>query len=86
MYSRFVKILKFLQLLGYVGAIIFAAFYSFFITSFGFSINKEFYVVVIFLVFATFLCFTNYIGTQTIIAIIDLLNRIETNTRNMRRD
>ena len=33
-----------------------------------------------------FSCFINYIGTQTIIVVINLLNRIEINTRNSRRN
>jgi hypothetical protein len=37
-----------------------------------------------FLVCAVFLCFCNYIATQTPIAIVDILNRIEINTRNLR--
>ncbi|OKH18987.1 hypothetical protein NIES593_21525 [Hydrococcus rivularis NIES-593] len=77
MYSRFVKILKFIQLLGYIAAIFIAYFYS------SFLFNR---VGVVFLVTVTYLCLANYIVTQPIIAVIDLLNRIETNTRNIRHD
>jgi hypothetical protein len=75
MYSRFVTILKFLQLLGYVGLFIIALNYSYM------TYNK-----IDFLIRVGFLCFWIYIGTQTPIAIVDILNRIEINTRNLRRD
>jgi hypothetical protein len=84
MYSRFVQILKFLQLLGYIGSLIFAIAIS--LTSF--SINSGVRGVissgVSFLVIALFLCFWIYMATQTPIAIVDILNRIEINTRNLR--
>ncbi|NJP22378.1 MAG: hypothetical protein HC763_28980 [Hydrococcus sp. CRU_1_1] len=79
MYSRFVTILKFLQLLGYVGSLIFAI-------AISMSQVSIIYSGVYFLGVAVFLCFWIYITTQTPIAIVDILNRIEINTRNLRRD
>jgi hypothetical protein len=82
MYSRFVVILKFLQLLGYIGALILAGIYAKVYALLLSGINDK----VFFLVFAIFLCLANYMGTQIIIAVIALLNRIETNTRNPRQN
>jgi len=82
MYSRFVVILKFLQLLGYIGALILAGIYAKVYALLSSEINDK----VFFLVFAIFLCFANYMGTQIIIAVIALLNRIEINTRNQRQN
>ena len=82
MYSRFVKILKWLQILGYIGVLIIVGIYATFITPLSLGINYT----ILFLVYGIFLCLVNYIVTQTIIAVIDLLNRIEINTRNSRRN
>ena len=87
MYSRFVKILKFVQILDYIDALLLALIYAKvaalpLAVVFGINYNYK----IFFLLFAIFLCFVNYLGTQTIIAVIDLINRIESNTRNMRRN
>ncbi len=74
MYSRFIIILQLLQLLGYIGALYVA------------SIDATLVQPLSFLLYAIFLCLANYITTQTIIAVIDLLNRIEINTRNSRQN
>jgi uncharacterized membrane protein len=92
MYSRFVKVLKFFQLLSYIGVIvtgsIFATMMSPIIMSFiimtPFGLGTPYRIL--FLVYLIFLCLVNYIGTQTIISVIDLLNRIEINTRNSRQN
>ena len=82
MYSQFVEILKFLQILGYVGVLIIAGIYTTFLPAWSFGI----YGIIIALLYVTFLCVTNYMVTQTIIAVINLLSRIEINTRNSRRN
>lgn len=83
MYSRFIKILKFIQILGYIASIIIAGAYSSYIRIFT---TNNLLFIISFLFFAIFLCLANYITTQTVIAVIDLLNRIEINTRNLRQD
>jgi hypothetical protein len=87
MYSRFVKILKFIQILGYVGVLIIGSIY---VTILPPIISPLFGLgtldTILFLVYLIFLCLVNYIGTQTIISVIDLLNRIEINTRNSRQN
>ena len=82
MYSQFVEILKFLQILGYVGVLIIAGIYTTFLPAWSFGI----YGIITALLYVTFLCVTNYMVTQTIIAVINLLSRIEINTRNSRRN
>lgn len=82
MYSRLVNILKFIQFLGYIGIFIIASIYATFMRPFLLRIEYT----ILFLVYVIFLCLVNYIGTQTIIAVIDLLNRIEINTRNSRQN
>jgi hypothetical protein len=82
MYSRFVKILKFIQILGYIGVLIIGSFYVKRMAPFGLGTPYT----ILFLVYLIFLCLLNYIGTQTIISVIDLLNRIEINTRNSRQN
>jgi hypothetical protein len=72
MYSQFVLTLKFLQLLGYVGSFIIAI-----------NCSYSTYNGMDFLIRVGLLCFCNYIITQTPIAIVDILNRIEINTRNL---
>lgn len=95
MYSRYVKILKFLQILGHIGSFIVAGFctvyYEIYYNSVlvwnEFFLKINYYSVHAFFWFlAILLCFANYIGTQTIIAVVDLLNRIEINTRNSKRN
>ncbi len=73
MYSRYVTVLKFLQLLGYLGALIFS--------SALLPAVDETADFVIVLLAAISLCILNYILTQGFIAIVDLLNNIEANTR-----
>ncbi len=82
MYSRFVKILKLSQILGYVGVLIIASIYTTFVPAWSFGI----YGTILALLYIIFLCLANYIGTQTIIAVVELLNRIESNTRNSRQN
>lgn len=88
MYSRFVKILKFIQIIGYLGVLIIAGIYSklifasylFFLFGIYNGVNT-----IAFLICVIFFCLVYYIRTQTIIVVIDLLNRIEINTRNSSR-
>ena len=73
MYSNYVNLLKILQKVGYVIAVIYSFVWG--ISNFG-NIGFVFSPLI-----AIVLCFSNYIGTQGFIAIVDLLNSIEANTR-----
>ncbi|PSB10526.1 hypothetical protein C7B62_09210 [Pleurocapsa sp. CCALA 161] len=85
MYSQLVTILKFFQLLGYIGALILAVMYAKLASLYTIESNYK-TLFLVFLVLSVLLCVANYIGTQTIIVVIDLLNKIEINTRNSRQN
>ena len=83
MYSRFIKVLKFVQILGYIASVLVAASYF---SYFRLLIISNNLLLIIPFLFAAILCLVNYITTQTVIVVIDLLSRIEINTRNSRQN
>ena len=83
MYSQFVKILRIIQKLGFIASVILAGLYS---SYFSLFTDKNILLIIPFLILSIIFCLANYITTQTVIAVIDLLNRIEHNTRNSRQN
>lgn len=71
LYSRFISILKFLQIIGYI--VVFIV---------GISLGYINFVGRIFIVVVG--SFSVYISTQGFIAIIDILSHIEDNTRHLK--
>lgn len=80
LYTRLITTLKIIQYIGYFFvAVVFIGIFSLFgqFTSFGIN-NIVFFV---YLLYALITCISIYITIQVLIAIIDLLSRIERNTR-----
>ncbi len=77
LYTRFINILKIIQFIAYFIVVIYSLF-SARLLSFALQAWAFF---IIFLILALMGCIIVYIITQGLIAIIDLLSRIERNTR-----
>lgn len=77
MYSRYVNILKILQWIGYLFIFIFAISASSAVGTYGGGGAAFGTFLFVFLGLSAF----NYLATQGLIAIVDLLNSIESNTR-----
>ncbi len=81
LYTRFIRILKIIQ---YVGYFLVVAFSGLLIFGFGRGLSPEGVAplaLVVFLLQASIGCGMIYVVTQALIAIVDLLSRIEQNTR-----
>ena len=76
-YTRFIRILKIIQYLGYFVVV----FWGFLIFGFTGRIILQPLALVVFLLQASIGCGMIYVVTQALIAIVDLLSRIEQNTR-----
>jgi 4-hydroxybenzoate polyprenyltransferase len=77
LYTRFIRILKIIQYLGYFVVV----FWGFLIFGFTGRIILQPLALVVFLLQASMGCGMIYVVTQALIAIVDLLSRIEQNTR-----
>ena len=77
LYSQFIRVLKIIQYLGYF--VVF--FWGFLIFGFTGRIFLQPLALVVFLLQASIGCGMIYVVTQALIAIVDLLSRIEQNTR-----
>ncbi len=80
LYTRFIRILKIIQYLGFFVVVLL----SFLILGLvSYYIRESFLAVValVFLLQASIGCGMIYVATQALIAIVDLLSRIEQNTR-----
>jgi hypothetical protein len=82
LYTKFISILKAIQYFGYS---VVAAFTVIFVVGSGFLQARTFAIVIplIFtLLYAVIGCLIVYVSIQSLIAIVDLLSRIELNTRS----
>jgi len=80
LYTRFILILKIIQYLGYFVVVFLGLMYLVFFT--GISPQGSLApVALVFLLQASIGCGMIYVVTQALIAIVDLLSRIEQNTR-----
>lgn len=80
LYTRFILILKIIQYLGYFVVVFLGLMYLGFVT--GISPQGSLApVALVFLLQASIGCGMIYVVTQALIAIVDLLSRIEQNTR-----
>ena len=77
LYSQFIRVLKIIQYLGYFVVV----FWGFLIFGFTGRIILQPLALVVFLLQASIGCGMIYVVTQALIAIVDLLSRIEQNTR-----
>ena len=77
LYSQFIRFLKIIQYLGYFVVV----FWGFLIFGFTGRIILQPLALVVFLLQASIGCGMIYVVTQALIAIVDLLSRIEQNTR-----
>jgi hypothetical protein len=80
LYTRFISILKIIQYIGYSVVVFFSL--TFVLLTGGFQSFFPPIALVIILLQATLGCLIIYVITQGLIAIIDLLSRIEQNTRS----
>ncbi len=81
LYTRFIRILKIIKYVGYFYVVVFS---GFFIFGFSGGLSPEGLAplaLVFFLLQASIGCGMIYVVTQALIAIVDLLSRIEQNTR-----
>lgn len=81
LYTRFISVLKILQFVGYF-AVVFLSFIVVFLTGGALSGGFSPLVLIPLLLQATIGCTMVYVVTQGLIAIVDLLSRIEQNTRS----
>lgn len=81
LYTRFITILKIIQFLGFfLTALFLIVFFSFFRQNL--TIGGGFGIVFLgYLIYGVITCISIYVFTGVLIAIIDLLSRIERNTR-----
>ena len=79
-YSRFILMLKIIQFFGYFVVVLFSLIFSFFAGGIFLGGSSPL-ALVPFLLQASIGCGTIYVITQGLIAIVDLLSRIEQNTR-----
>jgi hypothetical protein len=77
LYTRFINILKIIQFIGYFIVVLYSLFPA---RLLSFAV-PAWAVFVVFLILPLMGCIIVYIITQGLIAIIDLLSRIERNTR-----
>ena len=77
LYTDFIRIVKIIQYLGYFVVV----FWGFLIFGFTGRIILQPLALVVFLLQASIGCGMIYVVTQALIAIVDLLSRIEQNTR-----
>lgn len=80
LYTRFILILKIIQYLGYFVVVLFSLIFGF-LAGGIFLGGSSPLALVPFLLQASIGCGTIYVVTQGMIAIVDLLSRIEKNTR-----
>jgi len=86
LYTRFITILKIIQFIGFfLTALFLIVFFSFFgqILTIGGLFGGELFGIVFlgYLIYGVITCISIYVFTGGLIAIIDLLSRIERNTR-----
>ena len=79
-YTRFIRILKIIQYLGFF-VVVLLGFLILDLVSYYLRQSFLAVVALVFLLQASFGCGTIYVVTQALIAIVDLLSRIEQNTR-----
>lgn len=81
LYTRFITILKIIQFIGFfLTALFLIVFFSFF--GQNLTIGGPFGIVFLaYLIYGVITCISIYVFTGVLIAIIDLLSRIERNTR-----
>ena len=79
MYSRYVSVLKILQWIGYAISVVSGITVSFIVGQFG-GAGGGFMA---FLFSAVGGCIFTYLSTQGLISIVDLLNKIEANTKRI---
>ena len=79
LYTRFIKILKIVQIIGYCIVALYAVLISINLPFLGYGMGL---LRLLPIVWALVSCTIVYITTQALIAIIDLLSRIEQNTRS----
>ena len=80
LYSRFILILKIIQYLGFF-VVVLLGFLIFGLVQFYLRESYLAVVALVFLLQASIGCGMIYVVTQALIAIVDLLSRIEQNTR-----
>ncbi len=80
LYTRFIFILKIIQYLGYFVVVLFSLIFGFFARGIFLGGSSPL-VLVPYLLQASIVCGMIYVVTQGLIAIVDLLSRIEKNTR-----
>lgn len=80
LYTRFILILKIIQYLGYFVVVLFSLIFGF-LAGGIFLGGSSSLALVPFLLQASIGCGAIYVVTQGLIAIVDLLSRIEQNTR-----
>jgi 4-hydroxybenzoate polyprenyltransferase len=77
LYTQFIRILKRIQYLGYFVVVL----WGFLIFGFTGRLFLQPLALVVFLLQASIGCGSIYVVTQSLIAMVDLLSRIEQNTR-----
>jgi hypothetical protein len=82
LYTRFISILKIIQYLGYFVVVFFSLIFVFLMGGTPFGVLPS--IMLVPLVLQSILgCAIVYVVTQGLIAIVDLLSRIEHNTRSL---
>lgn len=81
LYTRFITALKVIQYIGYCLVAIYITVSFISLSKFSSGVNGLGFITLFTLIWALVACLTVYISTQSLIAIIDLLSRIERNTR-----
>ncbi len=81
LYTRFITALKVIQYIGYCLVAIYITVSFISLSKFSSGVNGLRFITLFTLIWALVACLTVYISTQSLIAIIDLLSRIERNTR-----
>jgi 4-hydroxybenzoate polyprenyltransferase len=80
LYTRFIRIIKIIQYLGYFVVVLLGLFFGVLGGLFGQS-HLAIVALVFFLLQTSIGCGSIYVVTEALIAIVDLLSRIEKNTR-----
>ena len=81
LYTRFIRILKIIQYLGYFVVVFWGLIFFVFAGGMSPQASLRPLALVVLLLPASIGCATIYVVTQALIAIVDLLSRIEQNTR-----
>ncbi|MDF5720582.1 MAG: hypothetical protein PUP91_08865 [Rhizonema sp. PD37] len=81
LYTRFITALKIIQYIGYFLAAAYTTLSFISLSQIPSGANGLGFLTLFTLIWALIACLTVYISTQSLIAIIDLLSRIERNTR-----